>query len=294
MGGKFGRYFNLRNRLNCYQGVGRYQDAHYLIHERLVMYGGRKLQPVIDMLKPINDWAKGIGKLCIIFLHSDCEGPITDQLSSLIVFRLGINRSDYHVNEHMWPFIPHEKGLETFGKNKGVTRPIVGFCGALSHPTRTELIHAISNDSRFQSNFIIRDKFWGGYAHGNQTITDFIENIRTSHFVICSRGNGNWSMRLYQVLQLGRICIFIDTNTTLIFENDINWNKLVIIGKNAQEVLEKVLHWWNHVDIEEVQRASQWIHEQYLTDKGFFQRLWHIIKFQDDIKDYNAKPRLKN
>ena len=83
-------------------------------------------------------------------------------------------------------------------------KPIVGFCG-LNSKYRQNLINLLNNNDNIQTNFIVRNKFWGGNPHDEQLVEDFRQNIEQSHFTICNRGTGNFSMRFYQVLSCGRI-----------------------------------------------------------------------------------------
>ena len=42
------------------------------------------------------------------------------------------------------------------------------------------------------------------------------------------RGGGNYSLRLYETLCLGRIPLFINTDCVLPFENNIDWKELCL------------------------------------------------------------------
>ena len=49
-----------------------------------------------------------------------------------------------------------------------------------------------------------------------------------SNYVLCLRGTGNFSIRFYEALMMGKIPIFINTDCILPFSKIINWKDHVI------------------------------------------------------------------
>ena len=88
--------------------------------------------------------------------------------------------------------------------------------------------------------------------------------------VLCCRGAGNFSYRLYEVLSCGRIPVIIDTDILLPCDNVIDWNKFIIT--TPENINYDIESWWNNITEEqykEVQLYSRFIYENYLNPAGF-------------------------
>ena len=96
---------------------------------------------------------------------------------------------------------------------------------------REKILKTIENNDFVNSQFIYRKKYRGGAKNSEDmrvTTLEYYENIKNSDYVICLRGTGNFSIRLYETLMMGRIPIFINTDCLLPFNNYINWKDHVV------------------------------------------------------------------
>ena len=76
---------------------------------------------------------------------------------------------------------------------------------------------------------------------------EFYRNIENTDYTLCVRGGGNFSARLYETLALGRIPIFINTDCTLPFNNEIDWKKhLVWVEYDEINDIETTIHQFHH------------------------------------------------
>jgi hypothetical protein len=208
-----------------------------------------------------------IYKKVIVFLICDFADDFFIP-SNVFLFRTSIFRSRRKKNEYVLPYVWESFLYKDFIPFKKDDYPIVGFCGRVDKH-REALIKAIQNDIIIKNNFILKKEYWGGKPHDPKLISDFVKNIENSHFTICNRGNGNYSMRLYQTLSLGRIPIIIDTDQIFPFDNEINWNEIAIIGRDEKEVIIKIKYWWVNYDIEEIQLKCKNIFEKYFNSSTF-------------------------
>nr|VFJ75353.1 MAG: Exostosin family protein [Candidatus Kentron sp. FM]VFJ75907.1 MAG: Exostosin family protein [Candidatus Kentron sp. FM]VFK23122.1 MAG: Exostosin family protein [Candidatus Kentron sp. FM] len=86
-------------------------------------------------------------------------------------------------------------------------------------------------------NFDVKGGFYGRSADSSEPVTNlernlarpgFVKNMKQSDYVLCARGAGNFSIRFYETLALGRIPLYIDTNAPLPFEDRIDWDRYLV------------------------------------------------------------------
>ena len=161
-----------------------------------------------------------------------------------------------------------------FGKSRA---EVAGGLGG-DHP-RTLALMAVDRDRRLEPNFILRGTFWAGAASDSasrmKARREYVENIAESDYVLCARGIGNFSYRLYETLSMGRIPIFIDTDCVLPLDFDIDWRDYCVwvdagdvdrIGDRVLEFHESL----SDAEFEERQRAARRVWETHISPEGFF------------------------
>ena len=96
---------------------------------------------------------------------------------------------------------------------------------------RWQLLDVVKKSNKVISNLIIRNTYRAGVhtnkAYHNTTLA-FYDNLRTSDFVLCVRGAGNFSTRFYETLAMGRIPIFVNTDCLLPLHDTIDWKQHVV------------------------------------------------------------------
>jgi hypothetical protein len=101
---------------------------------------------------------------------------------------------------------------------------------------RARAIATLSREPAIETNFIFRSRAFAD-AQGNvgawYTATDYraeyVENTLSSDYVLCARGWGNYSYRLYETLCLGRVPILIDTDCVWPAADAVDWPALCLI-----------------------------------------------------------------
>jgi hypothetical protein len=135
-------------------------------------------------------------------------------------------------------------------------------------------LNAFEMDNRFNTNYILRHQFWAGNPHHPTIVSDFESNMKTSHFNICNRGKGNFSMRFYQTLSAGRIPILLNTDMELPFMDEIDWNKIIVFADTEQALVEKTWIFWNTRNISDAQTKCKEIYETYFSGTRYFDRVF--------------------
>ncbi|NHN26175.1 exostosin family protein [Flavobacterium jejuense] len=96
---------------------------------------------------------------------------------------------------------------------------------------RAKLLTYFEKSVKVKTNFIYRENYRGGaFTEKQRTATtlEYYNNILESDYVLCLRGAGNFSVRFYETLMLGKIPIFVNTDCLLPFEDKINWKNHVV------------------------------------------------------------------
>lgn len=96
---------------------------------------------------------------------------------------------------------------------------------------RAKLLHNLIESPHIQNNFILRKKYRAGASTKlelNRSTKEFYQNINNSAYVLCVRGAGNFSVRFYETLMMGRIPVYLNTDGFLPLTDQIDWKKHVV------------------------------------------------------------------
>ncbi|MDB4992170.1 MAG: hypothetical protein JWL75_415 [Parcubacteria group bacterium] len=201
--------------------------------------------------------SKRTQKKLLVFTNQDDPNP-TALPSNCLIFRASAYRSTVGSNEIVIPAqiedIGNSSGYDPLAKG---ARPAVGFVGMAALPTardriryvlknyvlrsgiereglyfRRKALKALSRSSDVQLIAILRSRFSGNRktieGSPEKARSLYIENIKTTLFTLAPRGAGNYSLRFYETLSLGRIPILIDTDMKLPFEDRISYDDFII------------------------------------------------------------------
>jgi len=207
-------------------------------------------------------------KRVIAFFNDDISSPTT--VDSITLYRTSFNNSCKKNNEHCMPAWSADLLKGKLSPRTKDTKPTISFCGAITHPIRQYCLDEISNNNSIKSSFIVRNSFWGGKVHDKQLRYEYINNIVNSDLVLCCRGAGNFSYRLFECLSLGRIPIIVDTDTPLPCMDKIQWSKFIFT--TPDKINDSVDKFWKETSLEQfkaLQEYARLIYETYLSPSGF-------------------------
>ena len=176
---------------------------------------------------------------------------------------------------------------------RGVKRRIRVTAGRLPDGiyARARALRALRKHPRVHLNAVIRDAFWAGavvpgkandYALMSSARSDFVTNLHRSDYILCARGGGNFSYRLYEAMSACRIPLFVDTDCVLPFDDVIDWRSLccwvdesdVADAANAVAEFHAAL---GPEGFEHAQRECRRIWEDYLSPEGFFRHFGRAV-----------------
>lgn len=96
---------------------------------------------------------------------------------------------------------------------------------------RYKILKRLEAYSTIKTNFIYREKYRAGSQSAAERAVatqEFFDNIKDSDYVVCVRGAGNFSVRLYETLAMGRIPVFVNTDCILPLADEIDWKQHVV------------------------------------------------------------------
>ena len=235
------------------------------------------------------DRAAAAGKPALFFSGIDSEDTLP--LGDAWQFRTSIRRSRRSPRECAVPAW-HEDFVQRYFAGVVPIRakqpiPVIGFCGYVpryidrvrdlwfglagrelrvqaGYHARVQAVESLRRSRQVTCNFLIRDDFWNGALKAPDRVNrlhaarrDFVHNLVESDYVLCVRGAGNFSYRLYEAMSCGRIPVFVDTDCVLSYEDAIDWRGLCV--------------WVDESEIPRVGRKIADFHAA-LTDREFEQR----------------------
>jgi hypothetical protein len=243
--------------------------------------------------------AREAGRTTAVFFASDSDSSLPDE--GIVTFETSLYRSRRRPAQFALPawsedFVARYLGGRLPVRPKG-PRPVVGFCGlaprrslvprrlraSAQSAVRAHALHALERDAGVDTNFIVRKRFLGGALTGGQVDApamhrvrrEYFDNLVESDYVVCARGAGNFSYRLYETLSCGRIPVFVDTDCVLPYDFLLHWRDYCVwveeheverAGERVREFHERL----TDGEFQELQHSARRLWEEYLAPEGFF------------------------
>lgn len=148
---------------------------------------------------------------------------------------------------------------------------------------RKKAIQYLESSKAINTRFIIRTAYSGNVKSAKidmgQARKEYIDSIRESDYVLTPKGDGNYSLRFYEALSMGRIPILIDTSVVLPLEDSINYDDFVlrIQTKDIPNIANIVRRHYDSLDQEafiSIQKKARAIFEEHLRIDVFFHQIF--------------------
>lgn len=253
--------------------------------------------------------AKKYNKKTLLFYNSDDDNDI--EIENTILFRTSYYKSKQNASIQALPgwsldFINYFEN-KTFYTIPYQISPSVSYCGYIDYEKKSlksilrsivkkesfsyELMakkirgracRTIKSNPAITSNFIIRNGFWAaGVDDKIKARTEYAANLINSLYAIATRGGGNFSYRLFEILSCGRIPVFINTDSILPFDSVINWKEHLVWVEEAElhKIDQIVLNFHRSKTPEQlikIQESNRKLYTEYISPNGFFKHL-HLI-----------------
>lgn len=150
-----------------------------------------------------------------------------------------------------------------------------------SSSVRHTVLKNLEKSSSIICNFIYRDSYRGGAQTENQikkSTVEFFQNIENNLYTVCIRGAGNFSVRLYETLMMGRIPVIIQSDAKLPLEKAVNWEKhaVFVYQNNIIEELIKFHDKFSNEEIIEIQKNNRDLMLNLFLRINYFKKVYHL------------------
>ena len=101
---------------------------------------------------------------------------------------------------------------------------------------------------------------------------EYVNHMNNADLVLCGRGAGNFSYRLYECMSLGRLPIIVNTDIVLPCIDTINWKNISVWVDDITNINEIVNNFWSNIsntDYKELQKNIREVYETYISPSGF-------------------------
>ena len=151
------------------------------------------------------------------------------------------------------------------------------FVGSISNnaSSRVALYQTYMNDADFYFN---KPRSWTAHVPKNN-LNEFIDITQRSEFSLCPRGYGKQSFRLYEVLQLNSIPVFVYNGEWFPFDKFIDWNEFsVIVQEDKINTLKDKLKKYSNEDKKRMLKKGKEIYNEYFTMAGMSKNILRYLK----------------
>lgn len=154
------------------------------------------------------------------------------------------------------------------------------FVGSDTHPIRTEIRKALASNEKF----LISTHTWEADINKDRE-SEFIDTTERSIFTLCPRGYGLASFRLFEVMQLGSIPVYVYDTPWLPYENEINWEEIcVLVHKSDIRNIPNILDGIPEEKISRMLEMAKLTYDNWFSLNGMCTKVYNILE--------NEKPRL--
>ena len=151
---------------------------------------------------------------------------------------------------------------------------------------RARYLQTLAVNDKVNTNFILRNQYRAG-LHNEATRRDssiaFYDNIYNTAYTFCIRGVGNFSVRFYETLAVGRIPILLNTDCRLPLADTIDWQKhcVIIDAKSKVPMVKQILDFHqslSEAEFKALQQANRDLWLQYLKRDAYFKAIHKQFK----------------
>lgn len=196
------------------------------------------------------------GKYFTVCQHDDA--PMNILPVNTAIFSAGGNKQGPGINPIpliCGPIAKQEKKDKEF---------LASFVGSTTHHVRDKMIDALKD----KSDVYLSTKGWEN-TMSVDCVQDFIDASLKSKFVLCPRGYGLSSFRLYESMQLDAVPVYISDNFWKPFDYELNWDEFCVsITEQQIPDIYSILASISDEKYQKMKDKIKEIYENYFTLEG--------------------------
>ena len=150
---------------------------------------------------------------------------------------------------------------------------LCSFVGSVTHPIRSKVYESMKDSPN--CSFHLKD--WNPEV-SNQDQSIFVNISTRSKFVLCPRGYGLNSFRLYECFQLGSVPVIITDKFFLPWSDELDWNEFAVLIH--EDMIPEIYNVLSNIDDEHYQRMldrGMELYKDYFTLKGVCNQIFRRL-----------------
>lgn len=194
------------------------------------------------------------------------DGPLEKFPKDTLIFSAGGNRE----GDNIIPIplicspIPKDKIIK---KEKTIFASFVG--SRNTHPIRIEMCKYLAN----KDEYVISSGNWSSSVP-MKNVDHFIDITCSSKFSLAPRGYGKSSFRLYEILQLGSVPVYISDIHYLPWMDELDWNDFCVpVNADEIEEIDEILKSIDDTKYKKLLENGQKIYQDYFSLDGVFKNI---------------------
>ena len=156
---------------------------------------------------------------------------------------------------------------------------------------RSRALKQLRTSTLIDDKFVVRNRYRAGVRSEEErrisfhpTKVEFVQNIYNTDYTLCIRGGGNFSVRFYETLSLGRIPIFVNTKCVLPYDFEIDWKTYCcwVEQHEIPYIAEKVADFHANLsadDFVDRQKACRNVWENWVSQEGFYRNFHRHLEY---------------
>ena len=235
------------------------------------MFAGK---PYHSVQEDLNKTLNPSGKYFTVSQFDD--GPFEEMPEDTIIFSAGGNRTKGNIIPI--PLICSPIPQELVPHSKKIL--LASFVGSVdTHPIRKEMCASLEGKPDVELSALP----WSVNV-SMQKVVNFVETTCSSKFGLAPRGYGKSSFRLYEILQLGSVPVYISDEHYLPWTDELTWSDFSILVKPGQiSGLYDLLAGISEGEYNRLVENGRRVYESYFTLEGMFQNIVKRIQADSPI-----------
>jgi hypothetical protein len=225
------------------------------------MFAGQQYENVQEQLDSV---LSSNGKYFTVSQFDD--GPFEKFPEDTLIFSAGGNREGDNIIPI--PLICGSIPKELIpNKEKTILASFVG--SRNTHPIRMDMCNHLSGKEGYE------------ISAGNWSTTVPMDNFKkflditcSSKFGLAPRGYGKSSFRMYEILQLGTVPVYISDVHYLPWSDELDWNDFCVpVNEDEIEDIDTILKSISDVEYNNLLENGKKVYEEYFTLEGMFKKI---------------------